>query len=131
MDDTQDSGLFARMLAQNPLALGLIAIVIGALIGALIPESRKEHELLGPHRDQLADKAQATVQDYARKAGVVAGAAQSAAQDTLEQLKSPAQDALDQAKAVALDGLNTVKEEAEHQGLLPDAIAHPSETPAA
>ena len=126
MDETQNSGPFARMLAQNPLALGLIAIVIGALIGALIPESRKENELLGPHRDQLADKAQATVQDYAKKAGIVVGAAQSAAQDTLGQLKSTAHDALDQAKSVALDGLNTVKEEAEHQGLIPDAATQTS-----
>ncbi len=102
--------LFARLLDQNPLALGLIAIVIGALIGALIPETRKEHELMGPTRDQLAEKAQATVSDIAHKAGAVAATAQTAAHDAFDKAGDAAKEALHEA-------LDSVKEEAKNQGL--------------
>jgi hypothetical protein len=101
---------FARLLDQNPLALGLIALVIGALIGALIPETRKEHELMGSTRDQLAQKAQDTVSELTHKAGVVAATAQSAAHDALDKAQDAAKDALHEA-------LDTVKEEAKNQGL--------------
>lgn len=105
MSNKNAAGPLSRVLDQNPLALGLVALVIGALIGALIPELRKEHELMGPTRDQLADKAQATLEDLSHKAGVVAGVAQTAAQEALDK----AQDA---AKAAMSEALDSVKEEA-------------------
>jgi hypothetical protein len=110
MTNSNAAGVFSRVLDQNPLALGLIAMVIGALIGALIPESRKEHELMGPTRDQLADKAQATLEDLSHKAGVVAGVAQTAAQGALDKAQDAAKDALSEA-------LESVKDEAKNQGL--------------
>jgi uncharacterized membrane protein YcjF (UPF0283 family) len=101
---------FARLLEQNPLALGLIALVIGAFVGALIPESRREQRLLGPARDQLAQKAQDVVTDLTHKAGAVAATAQSAAQDALDKTQVAAKEALHEA-------LDSVKEEAKSQGL--------------
>jgi hypothetical protein len=110
MSKNTAAGTFSRILDQNPLALGLIALVIGALIGALIPESRKEHELMGPTRDHLADKAQAGLEDLSHKAGVVAGVAQTVAQDALDKAQDAAKDALSEA-------LESVKEEVKNQGL--------------
>ncbi len=114
MDNTEERGAFARVLDQNPLALGLVVLALGALIGALIPESRQENEWMGDTRDQLAHKAQETATDIASKVSVVAATAGSAAHDALDTAKGAAQDAFTEA-------LGTVKEEAKHQGLIPDA----------
>lgn len=113
MDNTEEVGVFARVLNQNPLALGLVVLALGALIGALIPESRQENEWMGGTRDQLAQKAQETATDIASKVSVVAATAGTAAHDALDTAKGAAQDALTEA-------LGTVKEEAKHQGLIPD-----------
>lgn len=48
---------------QNPLAAGAIALGLGALIGALLPATRREDELLGAHRDALAAKAEAALRE--------------------------------------------------------------------
>lgn len=114
MDNDQDSGLFSHLLQQNPLALGFIALVLGALIGALIPETSQENDLMGATRDQFADKTQGAVEDLAHKVGVVAGAAQTAAHDALGKAQDAAKDAAKQA-------FDQVKEEAKHQGLVPEA----------
>ena len=45
---------------QQPLAIGALALGMGALIGALLPATRREDELLGEHRDALMAKAQDT-----------------------------------------------------------------------
>ena len=114
MDNEQDSGLFAHLLQQNPLTLGFIALILGALIGALLPETAQENELMGATRDQFADKTQGVVEDLAHKVGVVAGAAQTAAHDAFDKAQDAAKDAAKQA-------LEQVKEEAKHQGLVPEA----------
>lgn len=48
---------FQHMLDDNPMALGAMGIAAGALLGAVLPSTRKEDELLGPMRDRLADQA--------------------------------------------------------------------------
>ncbi|MCB4457949.1 hypothetical protein [Leisingera sp. McT4-56] len=48
---------------DNPLAAGAIALGLGALIGALLPATRREDELLGAHRDALAAKAEAALRE--------------------------------------------------------------------
>ena len=106
----EPQGLFERLLGENPLALGLVALVLGALVGLLLPETRQENELLGPRRDQLADQAQNTVKELTQKVTVVAKTAQDAAQDALGKAKDAAQDAVTEA-------VETVKTEAQHQGL--------------
>ena len=48
---------FEHMLDDNPIAIGAMAIAAGALLGAMLPPTRKEDELLGPVRDRFADDA--------------------------------------------------------------------------
>ena len=45
-----------HLLEDNPAAAGAIAIGVGALLGALIPPTRKEDELWGETRDRLAER---------------------------------------------------------------------------
>lgn len=45
-----------NMMDENPLALGAMGIAVGALLGAMLPATRKEDELMGPTRDKFMDK---------------------------------------------------------------------------
>lgn len=47
---------FEQLLHDQPLALGAIGIALGALIGASVPQSRKEQESLGKPAQKVADK---------------------------------------------------------------------------
>lgn len=53
---------------EQPLAVGAIALGLGALIGALLPSTRQEDDMLGQHRDAVMSKARATLQDELDKA---------------------------------------------------------------
>jgi len=49
---------FNQWMRENPLAVGVAAIAVGAAIGLAIPETDRERELIGATRDRLVDKAQ-------------------------------------------------------------------------
>ena len=72
------------MLQENPLAVGTLAVGVGAAVGLAIPETSKEHEVMGEARDNLVDKAQEKVQETQEKVQQVAGEAQNAAQQEAE-----------------------------------------------
>ena len=78
------SGGFQRVLRENPLAVGTLAVGVGAAVGLAIPETSKEHEVMGEARDNLVDKAQEKVQETQQKAQRVAEEAQSAVQQEAE-----------------------------------------------
>lgn len=47
---------FQHMLEDNPMALGAIGVAVGALLGGVLPPTRKEDELMGGTRDRVADR---------------------------------------------------------------------------
>jgi gas vesicle protein len=106
----QEQGFLSGVMQDNPLAVGLVALVLGALVGLLLPETRQENALMGNKRDQLAHQAQDSVKQLAQKATVVAKTAQDAAQDALAKTQDAAMGAVKEAVA-------TVKEEAQNQGV--------------
>lgn len=55
-------------LSENPLALVAGGVALGALVGALLPRTAKERELLEPLGRNLADRATAAAQ-AAKEAG--------------------------------------------------------------
>lgn len=66
---------FQRLLRDNPLLVGAAAIVAGAAVGAALPETERENELMGETRDSMIDRAQelarnipSTVQEAAGEA---------------------------------------------------------------
>jgi ElaB/YqjD/DUF883 family membrane-anchored ribosome-binding protein len=81
----------------NPLAVGLIAFGVGALVASLIPASDKERELTSQAKDA---------------AGPAVDAAKGAAQDVAQNLKEPAQDAFASVKDTAQEAAGTVKDDA-------------------
>ncbi len=78
------SGGFQRMLRENPLAVGALAVGAGAAVGLAIPQTSQEHEVMGEARDTLVEKAQETAQDAQQRVQRVAGEAQSAAREEAE-----------------------------------------------
>jgi len=48
-------GQFEQLLKEQPLVLAAIGIALGAALGAALPSTRKEDELMGQTRDDLAD----------------------------------------------------------------------------
>ena len=48
--------------------VGALAVGMGALIGALLPSTRREDALLGEHRDAVMAAAKSTLQDELDKA---------------------------------------------------------------
>lgn len=80
----QASSGFQRMLQENPLTVGALAVGVGAAVGLAIPETAKEHEVMGEARDNLVEKTQEKAQEAQQKVQSVAQEAQSAAQQEAE-----------------------------------------------
>lgn len=86
----------ASQVNGNPLAAGLVALGIGALIGSLLPASDREQRAA----TALKDKAEPLVDE-----------AKSAAKETADNLKPRAQEAAQSVKDQATDSAQTVKDE--------------------
>jgi prefoldin subunit 5 len=72
------------MLQENPLAVGALGVGVGAAVGLAIPETTREHEVMGEARDTFVEKAQEKAQDAQERVQQVAQEAQNAAQQEAE-----------------------------------------------
>ena len=75
---------FQRVLRENPLTVGALAVGVGAAIGLAAPQTSKEHEVMGEARDTFVKKAQEKAEEAQQKVQQVAEEAQSAAKDEAE-----------------------------------------------
>jgi hypothetical protein len=66
----QDS--FSRMKNERPLVLAAAAFAFGAIVGSLIPETRKEHELMGEPKEKVAERLKEKSQESFERAKTVA-----------------------------------------------------------
>lgn len=68
---TREAGYRARRaerrvedaVQENPLAAGAIAAALGFAAGMMIPETRREHEMMGPTRDRLMERGERTIRN--------------------------------------------------------------------
>jgi ElaB/YqjD/DUF883 family membrane-anchored ribosome-binding protein len=72
---------FNYMLREQPLVLIGMGLAIGAALGAGLPSTRREDELMGKTSDNLKAQAATLGKEQLEKAEVVAGAAVDAARD--------------------------------------------------
>lgn len=56
-----------RTVDEQPLMVGVFGLAIGALLGAVLPSTRREDEMMGRTRDDLLDKAKATASEQAER----------------------------------------------------------------
>jgi Protein of unknown function (DUF3618) len=59
----QGTGQVRRLIDENPLAAGVVAIAAGAAIGMLVPTTSVERQAIGTKRDQLVGQAESTVNE--------------------------------------------------------------------
>lgn len=109
-DATQD------FVTGNPLAAGAIALVIGTIVGLMLPSTEPENKLMGTYRDQLADQAGQQAQDLLGKVQTVAGDALGEAKEKLTEVKDSVQAKLTEVKD---DVQLSITEGAKAQGLVP------------
>jgi hypothetical protein len=76
---------YDHYIEENPLAVGAVALALGAAVGFAIPLTKKENEYLGEYRDNVVEKAQATAQDAL---GTVKQMASDAQKVITEEVKS-------------------------------------------
>jgi hypothetical protein len=66
--DARESARFAsRQFNNSPIAVGVVALAVGVAAGLAIPETRREHELMGAARDKLVDGAKEIASDAKEK----------------------------------------------------------------
>jgi len=71
---------FGRALQDNPLAVGAVALALGAAVGLALPLTERENQLMGEARDTLVERAQEFAQDTMGKVQHVAAEAQQTVQ---------------------------------------------------
>ena len=64
----QAKGGFQKMLRETPLALGALALGIGAAVGFAVPGTSKEDEVMGETRDNLVERGKQSAQDARQRA---------------------------------------------------------------
>lgn len=72
---------FTDTLESEPLLIAGLGVIVGAAIGAALPNTRAEHRLMGEKRDQILGKGKELAQSGVEKAS-------SAAQATFDAVKS-------------------------------------------
>lgn len=80
---------FDRMIDEQPLMLGILGVAIGTMLGASLPNTRREDQLMGSKRDQLLDTVKETVRT---KADSLKDSAQRVAQAAQREVKSVTSD---------------------------------------
>jgi ElaB/YqjD/DUF883 family membrane-anchored ribosome-binding protein len=54
-----------RLMRENPLLVGAAAVLVGAAVGAALPETERENQLMGETRDTVVNQAQEMAQNAA------------------------------------------------------------------
>lgn len=93
---------FNYMVEERPLVLGAVGIALGALIGAALPSTRREDQLMGGVSDRAADEASAAAHEAFDKAADLGKKVQGyAAEDAREKAAEFGRDVQDYAKSEA------------------------------
>ncbi len=96
-------------MEHNPLAVGAVAMAVGAAVGLALPETRREQALMGDARDRVVDNAKSMASSAVDRATEAAqhivGTAKDAS-DTASTSASTAQDAISRASQAAKDTIN-------------------------
>jgi ElaB/YqjD/DUF883 family membrane-anchored ribosome-binding protein len=97
---------YEHYIEENPLAVGAVALAVGAAIGLAIPATRYESEFMGEYSSQLLDKAQTAA------GGLV---------DRVKEVAAEAKNTLgEEVKTTLSETKKTITDEAKNQGFISD-----------
>lgn len=109
VDVVQEAPVRVRHSAQgNPLAAGLVAFGLGALVGGLLPSTRAEQDAAR----RVQDKAQPVVEEAKARAQEAMENVKPIAQEAVQNVKDVAAGATEHVKSEASDAKDTVTEQA-------------------
>lgn len=119
-------GGFQYLVQEQPLVLGALGMAVGAALGAGLPRTRQEDELMGETRDDLVRRAEESGREQLHKAQRVTEATWDAAKEeadkqglTREGAEEQLRQAQSKAQSVAEAARDTAKKEADKQGFIP------------
>ncbi len=105
---------YDHYIEENPLAVGAVALAVGAAVGFSIPSTKYEGQLLGEYRQQVLDKAQNVAGDLVDRVKEVA----SEAKKTVGEAASEVQKTVGaEIKTAVGETQKTISNEAKNQGL--------------
>ena len=81
---TQAREQYDHYIEENPLAVGAVALALGAAVGMAIPSTRVEGQLMGETKQQLMQKAQDTAGELVDRVKQVANEAQKTISDEVK-----------------------------------------------
>lgn len=84
----------ARNYDNEPLLFGALALLGGAALGAMLPGTGREDELLGDYREQLFDEAEKVYQEEKGRIGKAVSAGMDEAKSAASQVVSAAKEEL-------------------------------------
>lgn len=102
---------------DHPLVLGAVGVAIGALLGAVIPETDREDELMGEASERVRREAARRARETGEQARHVAEAAAGAAK---EHAREAVRDTKQHAKEALRDSKEAARETARREGLTGD-----------
>jgi ElaB/YqjD/DUF883 family membrane-anchored ribosome-binding protein len=119
-------GWAEQQMDENPLVMGAAVLALGAVIGSLVPTTRKEDELIGPRRDQLFDRARSSMHEAREVIGTTARETMESVKEEVgmqkETVRNAAADLSSElqtsARKVAHDAKETARSEAEQRNLM-------------
>ncbi len=106
----------ARMMEEQPLVFGALALAIGAAVGGALPRTRTEDEWVGAHSDRLKHAAS----DMAKEEGRKLQATASAAVDEATKIADETANEVDRRTP---DGKSFVEKAEERLGKAADRVA--------
>lgn len=115
---------YNHLLHEQPLVLIGMGFAIGAALGAGLPSTRRENQLMGETSDNVKAQAKALGKEQMEKAEAVAGAAVTAAQEQAKEedlnkvsdnVKEKADEVKDSAKRVAKAAESAARKEVDDQ----------------
>ncbi|HSV28326.1 MAG TPA: DUF3618 domain-containing protein [Candidatus Omnitrophota bacterium] len=90
---------------EHPISMGFLAMMMGAAIGAILPRSRKEQEVMGSTARGVLGQARQAAGDIAERAGHVAEkAVETAREQGKEAIREVTEASKDEAKRQGLTG---------------------------
>lgn len=112
----QAGDTFQTQLLENPLAMGAIALGIGAAVGLAAPSTGAENRFMGKTRDRLMGQAQHAMEGARDKVQHVVDQAGQAMQENVEQAGSKVGEKIDQAGGTARQAVQQAGSAAQQAG---------------
>ena len=108
---SRSTGTLSDMLEDHPLVLGFATFAVGMALGLMVPESRREQEMMGETREELMRKTREAGAEAVERVESVVREAGRAAKEEAEKQELTAEQTTEKMKRVAEEARTAAEEE--------------------